>query len=333
MGKRSVQQPGGDGRQTPPKPVGRQRRVISSRYLHRLQRRHFVLFDVLPAIGSVAAVATLPWLSPSRLVVAVCVLLWLATGLGLTVGFHRLFAHRAFATGPRVAVGLMVLGSMAGRGSGFSWAAMHRRHHECADHAGDPHSPNLIGNGRFPRLRGFLHAHLTWMTRHDYPNVGHYIPDLLRHGRLAVANRRYYRWVVLGLAIPAAVGALSQQNLGGILTGLLWGGAVRMFLVEQTMSSINSLMHLIGTRQFSTIDDGSRNLGWLALASWGEGWHNNHHAFPNSAAFGLSWRQPDPGLWVIRALVALGLAWDVRTPTPQRIAARRALSPQGVEMD
>jgi stearoyl-CoA desaturase (delta-9 desaturase) len=113
-----------------------------------------------------------------------------------------------------------------------------------------------------------------------------------------------------------------------LITGLLWGGAVRMFLVEQTMSSINSLMHLVGTRPFGAIDDQSRNLGWLALASWGEGWHNNHHAFPNSAAFGHGWRQPDPGLWAIRALAALGLAWDVRIPTPERVAARRMLSGQ-----
>jgi stearoyl-CoA desaturase (delta-9 desaturase) len=148
--------------------VGRERRVISIPHLHRLQRRHFVLFDVLPAIG---------------------VLLWLGTVLGLAVGFHRLFAHRAFATGPRVAVRLMVRGSMAGRGSGFSWAAMHRRRHELADRAGDPHSPNLVGKGRFPRLRGVPHAHLTWMTRHDYPNVGHYISGLLRRGRLAAARR------------------------------------------------------------------------------------------------------------------------------------------------
>lgn len=319
-------QPGGgeDGRISP-RSLGRRRRVWSSPHFHRLQRRHFVLFDVLPAIGSVAALAALPWLQPSGLLVAVCVLLWLGTGLGLTVGFHRLFSHRAFVTGPRVAVGLMVLGSMAGRGSGFSWAAMHRRHHELADRDGDPHSPNLGGNGRFSRLRGFLHAHVTWMTRHDYPNVGHYIPDLLRHAYLVAANRRYYHWVTLGLAIPAAAGMLSRPGLAGLVTGLLWGGAVRMFVVEQTMSSINSLMHLVGTRPFGTVGDNSRNLGWLALASWGEGWHNNHHAFPNSAAFGFGWRQPDPGLWAIRALAWLGLASEVRVPAPDRIAARRAL--------
>jgi stearoyl-CoA desaturase (delta-9 desaturase) len=328
-----VQQQVGASAHAPPKAVGRQRRVISSPHFHRLQRRHFVLFDVLPAIGSVAALASLPWLRPSGLSLLACALLWLATGLGLSVGFHRLFAHRAFATGPRVAVGLMILGSMAGRGSGFSWAAMHRRHHEHADRGGDPHSPNLPGNGRCPRLRGFLHAHLTWMVRHDYPNVGHYIPDLMRNGRLAAANRRYYQWVALGLAIPVAIGGLSQPDLGGLVTGLLWGGAVRMFLVEQTMSSINSLMHLFGPRPFAAVGDESRNLGWLAVASWGEGWHNNHHAFPNSAAFGLGWRQPDPGFWAIRALAAIGLAWDVRTPTPERIAARRALAPQGADGD
>ena len=151
--------------------VGHHRRVFASPYFHRQQRRHFLLFDVVPALGTLAAIALLPWLPPGRLDIAIAAALWLATGLGISVGFHRLFSHRAFTTAAPVASALVILGSMAARGPMFSWAAMHRRHHECSDAEGDMHSPNLAGDRRL----GWLHAQVTWMLRHDYPNVGHYI--------------------------------------------------------------------------------------------------------------------------------------------------------------
>ncbi|WP_249780615.1 fatty acid desaturase [Bradyrhizobium sp. dw_78] len=248
--------------------------------------------------------------------------MWLITGLGLTVGYHRLFTHRAFATGMGVSCLLVIMGSMAGRGPMLSWAAMHRRHHELSDHEGDLHSPNLHGPGALNRLRGFLHAHLTWMVEHDYPNVAHYVPDLLSQRILIAVNRYYYAWVLLGLVIPAAVGGLATASLWGAFSGFLWGGVVRMFAVEQTMSAINSVMHTVGHRRFATRDDNSRNLGVVALLAWGEGWHNNHHAFPYSAAFGLSWYEFDPGFLFIRLLQVFGLAWEVKVPTPEKISRR-----------
>ncbi len=214
------------------------------------------------------------------------------------------------------------MGSMAGRGPMLSWVAMHRRHHELSDHEGDLHSPNLHGPGALNRLRGFLHAHLTWMVEHDYPNVAHYVPDLLSQRTLIAVNRYYYAWVLLGLAIPAAVGGLATASLWGAFSGFLWGGVVRMFAVEQTMSAINSVMHTVGHRRFATRDDNSRNLGVVALLAWGEGWHNNHHAFPYSAAFGLSWYEFDPGFLFIRLLQVFGLAWEVKVPTPEKISRR-----------
>jgi stearoyl-CoA desaturase (delta-9 desaturase) len=218
---------------------------------------------------------------------------------------------------------LIVMGSMAGRGPMLSWVAMHRRHHELSDHEGDLHSPNLHGDRAFGRLRGFLHAHLTWMIEHDYPNVAHYVPDLMAGPTLIAVNRRYYVWVLLGLSIPAAIGGLATASLWGAVSGFLWGGVVRMFAVEQAMSAINSVMHSFGARPFQTRDDKSRNLGVMAWLAWGEGWHNNHHAFPYSAAFGLRWFEFDPGFLFIRLLAALGLAWDVKVPSPEKIARRR----------
>src|SRR4051794_40485132 len=181
-----------------------------------MQRRHFIIFDILPFMGTLVALGLLFVRPIGVMELSLFVGFWLITGLGLTVGYHRLFTHRAFATSTTISGILIVMGSMAGRGPMLSWAAMHRRHHELADHEGDLHSPHLHGKGPLGRLRGFLHAHLTWMIAHDYPNVAHYVPDLLADRTLLAVNRQYYSWVLLGLAIPAAIGAL--------VTGSAWGG-------------------------------------------------------------------------------------------------------------
>jgi stearoyl-CoA desaturase (Delta-9 desaturase) len=301
----------------------RDRSTIASAYLHAAQRQHFLLFDVAPAALTLAAIALLFVHPLSKTDIVLFLLMWFATGLGLTVGFHRLFSHRAFAAGPAVSVALLILGSMAGRGPMISWVAMHRRHHECSDREGDLHSPNMHGVSPVQRLRGWLHAHWTWMMRHDYPNVARYTPDLLRDPVLVRANRRYYLWVALGLLFPAVLGGIFTTSLMGVLTGLLWGGAVRMFVVEQSMSAINSFTHLLGSRPFHMPDDNSRNSSLLGLLVWGEGWHNNHHAFPSSAAFGLKRSEIDFGYWLIRLLEKSGLAWDVKSPSTAHIARRR----------
>jgi stearoyl-CoA desaturase (Delta-9 desaturase) len=302
----------------------RDNRIIRSRHLHKLQRRHFIIFDVLPFAGTLVALGLLFYRPIGAAEIGLFFGMWLLTGLGLTVGYHRLFTHRAFSTSTFVSCVLVVMGSMAGRGPMLSWVAMHRRHHELSDHEGDLHSPNLHGDTIVGRLRGFLHAHLTWMIEHDYPNVAHYVPDLMADRTLLAVNRYYYTWVVLGLLIPAAIGGLVAGNAWGVVSGLLWGGIVRMFVVEQSMSAINSVMHTVGTRPFLTRDDNSRNFGLMALLAWGEGWHNNHHAFPYSAAFGLRWFEFDPGFRFIRLLEALGLAWNVKVPSAEKVALRRA---------
>lgn len=298
-------------------------RIIRSRHLHKMQRRHFIIFDILPLVGTLAAFCLLAYRPIGGMELGLFVGMWLLTGLGLTVGYHRLFTHRAFSTSIAVSCLLIVMGSMAGRGPMLSWVAMHRRHHELADHEGDLHSPNLHGETFMGRLRGFLHAHMTWMIEHDYPNVAHYVPDLMAERTLLAVNRQYYTWVVLGLLIPAAIGGLVTGTAWGAVSGFMWGGVVRMFVVEQSMSAINSVMHTFGRRPFVTRDDNSRNLGIMALLAWGEGWHNNHHAFPYSAAFGLRWYQFDPGFLFIRLLETLGLAWNVKVPSAEKIALRR----------
>jgi stearoyl-CoA desaturase (delta-9 desaturase) len=305
-------------------PNGKYRRLaVTSEYIHRIQRRHFLLFDIVPVIGTAIAVGLLFYQPISWLDVILFFVMWLLTGLGITAGYHRLFAHRAYKTTAPVSVLLTIMGSMSGRGSMISWAAMHRRHHEVADKPGDMHSPNLHGSGFWNRARGFVHAHYTWMLKHDYPNVAHYAPDLLRDPALLWASRHYMAWVVLGLAVPALLGGLISGTWWGALTGFLWGGVVRMLVVEQSMSALNSILHTLGKQRFK-LDENSRNNLVLGVLAWGEGWHNNHHAFPNSASFALSHYPVDLGYWFIASLAALGLAWDVRVPTREQIATRAA---------
>jgi stearoyl-CoA desaturase (Delta-9 desaturase) len=313
----------------------RDKTIIRSPHLHRLQRRHFILFDVLPFVGTLAALILLVFHPIGPVDVGLFFSLWLLTGLGLTVGYHRLFTHRAFSTSAGMNVAFIIFGSMAGRGPMLSWVAMHRRHHELSDREGDLHSPNMHGSTFAGRLRGWWHAHMGWMVAHDYPNITHYVPDLMADPVIVAANRRYYTWVALGLLLPAALGGLLTQSWLGALTGFLWGGVVRMFVVEQSMSAINSCLHLFGKRRFATRNDNSRNSGIFAFLVWGEGWHNNHHAFPYSAAFGLRWHEIDPGFWSIRLLQALGLAWNVKVPSREKILARLASSrnSERIELD
>ena len=298
------------------------RKTISNAYVHRLQRRHFLLFDILPIVGTVAAFAFL-LVHPFGVAELVLLLaMWVVTGLGISVGYHRLFTHRSFKADPWVAAVLAVCGSMAGQGGLVSWVALHRRHHECSDREGDPHSPNLSGNGLKGRLRGLMHSHFLWMRRHEYPNVVHYAPDLLKDRRLVRVARLYYYWIVLGLLIPAVIGGIVYQSWTGAVSCLFWGGLVRIFVLEHIVWAINSFLHMFGTRPYSSRER-SGNGGIFALLTFGEAWHNNHHAFPESPSFGLDWYRLDPGYWLIKLLAICGLVRDLKVPSESRRESKR----------
>jgi stearoyl-CoA desaturase (delta-9 desaturase) len=240
--------------------------------------------------------------------------MYVVTVSGITVGFHRLFTHRAFKTGPRTRVVLAVMGSMAIEGPITAWVADHRKHHTFTDVEGDPHSPHVgHGGGLRGALRGLLHAHVGWLFIHTQRGAkARYAKDLLDDPLIRFVDRWFFGWVVLGLALPFVLGWAIGGSVHAGLTGLLWGGAVRMLLVHHLTYSINSLCHFFGSQRFSTGDE-SRNLAWLAPFSFGEAWHNNHHAFPTSSHHGMTRRERllDPSSWVIGALERLGLAWDV----------------------
>jgi stearoyl-CoA desaturase (delta-9 desaturase) len=164
------------------------------------------------------------------------------------------------------------------------------------------------------------------MIKYDQTNAAPYVLDLLVDPIVTWTNGKYYWWVALGLVLPAALGGLLSGQPAGMLTGLFWGGFVRMFVVAQTMNMLNSCFHTVGSRSFNTVPDNSRNCGMLSLLTWGEAWHNNHHAFPYSAAFGLEWYQFDPGFWLVRGLQASGIVWNVKVPQPAKIAEKRSAS-------
>jgi stearoyl-CoA desaturase (Delta-9 desaturase) len=259
--------------------------------------------------------------------VAVFALLYALSGLGVTVGFHRLFTHRSFATTRWMRGILAALGSIAIEGPIISWVADHRKHHAFADQPGDPHSPHVDhGVGWRGALRGLLHAHMGWLFLHTQRGARkRYAPDLLADPVVAAVDRTFVFWAVGGLAAAFGLGWLFGGTLTAALTGLLWGGAVRLLVLHHATYSINSLCHFFGRQRFDTGDE-SRNLAWLSLLTFGEAWHNNHHAFPTSAAHGLRWWELDISGMVIRGLESVGLAWNVVRVDPTR--QERKLMPQ-----
>jgi stearoyl-CoA desaturase (Delta-9 desaturase) len=250
---------------------------------------------------------------------------YVLTVAGITVGYHRLFTHRSFKTSGALRALFAVLGSAAVEGPVIEWVATHRKHHRFSDTVGDPHSPHTEhGAGLRGALRGLFHAHVGWMFRGvDRANPERYAKDLLADPVLRSVDRMFPLWVLVGLAVPFGLGVALTGSLVGGLTGLLWGGAVRILFLHHATFSINSLCHFFGRRRFPTGDE-SRNLAWLALPTFGEAWHNNHHAFPTSAHHGLSRWQLDPGGWLIDGLERVGLAWDVVRISPATQRAKRA---------
>jgi stearoyl-CoA desaturase (delta-9 desaturase) len=257
--------------------------------------------------------------------------LYVITCLGVTLGYHRMFTHRAFESSRAFRTFIAIVGSMAVEGSVITWVADHRKHHAFTDQEGDPHSPHLSGPGFWGGVKGLWHAHVGWL----FESVGtadrqRFAADLVKDRALRVVDKLFGLWVFLSFAIPFALGWLVGGGIGAALTALLWGGFVRVFLLHHVTWSINSICHFFGRKRFD-VDDESRNVFWLAPLSMGEAWHNNHHAFPTSAFHGLSvWeRMADPTGLLIALLEKLGLVWNVVRVSPERQAAKELTAHRG----
>ncbi len=278
---------------------------------------------VLPFVATIVAIVLL-WnslVSPADLVIAA--VMYLLTAVGITVGFHRLLTHRSFQTAKPTEYVFAILGSMAVQGPAISWVADHRKHHAHTDEEGDPHSPHVgVDGGARGVFSGLWHAHTGWlMSTQGRADWKRYAPDLYEDRGMRFISRHFVALVYLSLAIPALAGFLITGTLLGALTGLLWGGLVRIFFVHHVTWSVNSVCHFLGSRRFDT-DDHSTNVFWLALPSLGESWHHNHHAFPRSAVHGLKRWEPDPSAFIISVLEKVGLARNVIRISPERQAER-----------
>ena len=264
----------------------------------------------------VALAVMLPWLwghGISLADVLIGTAFYLVTGFGITIGFHRLFTHNGFTPNRLLKIALAVSGSMAVEGSTTSWVATHRRHHMYSDHAGDPHSPHRYGDHGASLLRGLAFSHVGWLFVSDASRASRYAPDMLKDRDLQRVDRLFPLWAVASLALPMGIGFAVSGTLWGALTALVWAGLVRMALLHHVTWSVNSLCHTFGRRTDAT-GDRSTNLWPLAIVSFGDSWHNVHHAHPSWARHGGHRGMVDPSAWLIRRFEQFGWATRVRWP-------------------
>ncbi|TBR56961.1 acyl-CoA desaturase [Westiellopsis prolifica IICB1] len=296
--------------------------TIKSQEIIGTQRLYAFATVLIPLVGTIIAALMIWRVGVTTLDLELLLFMFFLNGIGIEVGFHRYFSHYAFKTNNVIRAILAILGCMAGQGPVTYWVATHRRHHQYSDIPGDAHSPNLHGNDILGKLRGLQHAHIGWVFDLELTNTIVFAKDLLKDPILSKVNQLYFCWLLLGLVIPGIIGGILSQTWMGAFSGFLWGGVVRLFLAQHTTYAVNSICHFYGSRAFDTTEQ-SRNNALLAVPTLGGSWHNNHHAFPNSAITGLEWWQLDLGGWFIRTLAAVGLAWDVKTPTHQRIKIQK----------
>jgi stearoyl-CoA desaturase (delta-9 desaturase) len=292
----------------------------------RAHRMSNLIGAIVPFIAFLTAIALLWNEYVGWHDLAVLALMYVITGLGITVGYHRMLTHRSFQTYKSLEYVWAFLGSMAVQGPVIAWVADHRKHHAHTDEEGDPHSPHVgHGDGILGALHGLWYAHMGWLfDAHGRADGERYARDLVDDRGMRLMSRQFLSIVLIGLLIPAGLGyLLSGGTLKGAITGLIWGGLVRIFMLHHVTWSINSVCHFFGRRRFD-VEDHSTNVFWLALPSFGESWHHNHHAFPRSAVHGLKWWEVDTSAMVIRTMKRLHLAWNVVEITPERQAQKMA---------
>jgi stearoyl-CoA desaturase (delta-9 desaturase) len=280
------------------------------------------LFVILPFLA-VAAAVPVAWgwgLGWHDIVLAVA--FYLISGLGVTVGFHRYLTHGSFKARRWLRVVLAAAGTMAIEGPPIRWVADHRRHHAFSDREGDPHSPWRFGATLPALMKGLWFAHLGWLFDVEHTNKERFTPDLLADKDMVRVEKQFALWVAISLLAPALIGGLWSMSFAGALSAFFWASLVRICVLHHVTWSINSICHTIGERPFAARDK-SANFWPLAILSFGESWHNSHHADPTCARHGVLRGQLDMSARLIAIFERFGWAYDVRWPVPERVAARR----------
>jgi stearoyl-CoA desaturase (Delta-9 desaturase) len=282
-------------------------------------------FVIIPFAALVVAVPVAwgGWLSWTD--VAIGAAFYVVSGLGVTAGFHRYLTHGSFKAKRWLRVSLAAAGCLAVEGAPTQWVADHRRHHAYSDVEGDPHSPWRFGSTVWGLTKGLFYAHMGWLFHREVSNRARFAPDLMADRDIRRVDAAFPWLVVLSVASPALIGGLVTWSWPGALTAFFWAGLVRIGLLHHVTWSINSVCHVVGERPFETRDgDKAANFWPLAIISFGESWHNLHHADPTCARHGVLRGQVDPSARAIWLFEKLGWAYDVRWPKPERIAAKMA---------
>ena len=264
-----------------------------------------LIWAIGPLVGTLWAMATLwrDWITLEEF--TLFLVLYFLTGMGITAGFHRLLTHSSFETPAPVRATFLILGCMAAQGRPIDWASNHLKHHAFSDHDGDPHTPT----------EGLFHAHLGWFFTGEPADREKYGKRWENDRVIQFIDRTTVVWLVLGLVIPYLIAGWG---------GFLWAGLVRVAFLNHATFAVNSICHAFGSRDFETKDE-SRNNWLVAALTFGEGWHNNHHAFPAMAYHGMSWRQFDATAVVIKFLEKVKLARNVKLPRPELVERRRGV--------
>ncbi|WP_437805993.1 acyl-CoA desaturase [Sorangium sp. So ce1078] len=306
-------------------------RSVRSERLRSVQRRLALPTILIPSIGVIVALVQVFTTGVGAMELWLFLGMYLLSMIGISVGWHRYLAHRSFQAKRPLRALFAILGSMGAQGPVINWVSNHRRHHAHSDQIGDPHSPNITDDGRpLGGFRGFWHAHIGWMLGGDVTNAVQYSKDLLRDPMIKTINQLYPLWVLLSLLIPTALGGLIRGTLAGAFQGFIWGGLVQIAVNQHATWTIASLAHIFGSRPYYTGEfETSRNNFLVAIPILGDGWHNNHHAFPNVAICGFEWWQIDPSGWVIRGLEKIGLVYEVRGVPSESMRQARRRKPGG----
>ncbi|HKN98138.1 MAG TPA: acyl-CoA desaturase [Pseudonocardiaceae bacterium] len=298
--------------------------VVSGRR-HGWAQLAVYLFVAVPMIGLVAAIPFAWGWGLSWVDVVLAVVFFYVSGLGVTVGYHRHFTHSSFKAKRWLRVVLAVCGGMAVQGPVIIWVADHRRHHAFSDREGDPHSPWLFGTSPLAIAKGFWHAHMGWLFDRDLTNKQRFAPDLLADQDIVRVSKLFWLTTIATVALPTLLGGLITWSWWGALTAFFWAGLVRIAVLHHVTWSTNSICHMLGERPFAARDR-SANFWPLAVLSFGESWHNLHHADPTCARHGVRRGQIDTSARLIWMFEKFGWVRDVRWPTPQRLA--RLASPE-----